>query len=64
MKYPATALLLAFLSFPPAFFGQSDAHHHADTLRAEQYGSVHFPISCSDQAQHSFERGVAMLHSL
>ena len=64
MKYQATGLLLAFLSFPPAVFGQSDAqHHHADTLRAEQYGSVHFPISCSDQAQHSFERGVAMLHS-
>src|SRR3977135_999035 len=64
MKYQATGLLLAFLSFPPAVFGQSDAqHHHADTLRAEQYGSVHFPISCSDQAQHSFERGMAMLHS-
>jgi len=64
MKYQATGLLLTFLSFPPAVFGQSDAqHHHADTLRAEQYGSVHFPISCSDQAQHSFERGMAMLHS-
>jgi len=64
MKYQVTGLLLAFLSFPPAVFGQSDAqHHHADTLRAEQYGSVHFPISCSDQAQRSFERGVAMLHS-
>jgi len=63
MKYPQTGLLLAFLSFPPAVFGQSDAHHHADTLRAEQYGSVHFPISCSGQVQQSFERGVAMLHS-
>ena len=64
MKYPATGLLLAFLSFPRAVFGQSDAqHHHADTLRAEQYGSVHFPISCSGQVQQSFERGVAMLHS-
>src|SRR5712692_8759608 len=64
MKYPATGLLLAFLSFPPAVFGQSEEqHHHADTVRAEQYGSVHLPISCSDQAQHSFERGVAMLHS-
>jgi len=64
MKYQATGFLLAFLCFPPAVFGQSDAqHHHADTLRAEQYGSVHFPISCSDEAQHSFERGVAMLHS-
>ena len=64
MKYPATGLLLAFLSFPPAVFGQSEEqHHHADTVRAEQYGSVHFPISCSGQVQQSFERGVAMLHS-
>src|SRR5260370_37643270 len=64
MKYEATGLLLAFLSFPPAVFGQSHAqHHHMDTVRAEQYGRVRFPISCSDQAQHSFERGVAMLHS-
>src|SRR3979409_1909153 len=64
MKYQATGLLLAFLSFPPAVFGQSDAqHHHADTLRAEQYGSVHFPISGWGQSQHSFERGMAMLHS-
>ena len=64
MNYPATGLLLAFLSFPPAVFGQSEEqHHHADTVRAEQYGSVHFPISCSGQVQQSFERGVAMLHS-
>ena len=64
MNYQAIGLLLAILSFPPAVFGQSAVQHqHADTLGAEQYGSVHFPISCSDQAQHSFERGVAMLHS-
>src|SRR5882672_9046937 len=64
MKYSATVLLLAFLSFPPAVFGQSEEqHHHADTMRAEQYGSVHFPISCSGQVQQSFERGVAMLRS-
>ena len=64
MNYPATGLLLAFLSFPPAVFGQSEEqHHHADTVRAEQYGSVHFPISCSGQVQQNFERGVAMLHS-
>lgn len=64
MKHLATEFLLAFLSFQLAVFGQSDAQdHHADTLRAEQYGSVHFPISCSGGAQQSFERGVAMLHS-
>src|SRR3981081_278221 len=64
MKYQATGLLLAFLGCPPAVFGQSDAQPpHAAVLRADPDGSVQFPISCSDQAQHSFERGVAMLHS-
>ena len=64
MKHLATEFLLAFLSFQLAVFGQSDAHdHHADTLRAEQYGSVHFPIACSGQVQQGFERGMAMLHS-
>ena len=63
MKYPAAGLLLIFLSFPPAVSAQSDTHHHADNLRAEQYGSVDFPISCSGQVQKTFERGVAMLHS-
>jgi tetratricopeptide (TPR) repeat protein len=64
MKHLGTGLLLALLSFRPVVLGQSDAHHqHADTLRAEQYGTVFFPISCSSQAQKTFERGVAMLHS-
>jgi len=64
MKHLGTGLLLALLSFRPVVLGQSDAHHqHADTLRAEQYGTVFFPISCSSQAQKAFERGVAMLHS-
>jgi hypothetical protein len=63
MKYPATQLLLVFLTFPTAVFAQSDAHHHADTLGAEQYGSVHFPVACSNQVQETFDRGVALLHS-
>jgi len=64
MKHLGTGLLFALLCFRPAGLGQSDAHHqHADTLRAEQYGTVHFPISCSSQVQQSFERGVALLHS-
>jgi hypothetical protein len=29
----------------------------------EQFGEVHFPISCSPAAQQEFERAVAMLHS-
>src|SRR5271168_2232284 len=30
---------------------------------AENYGQVHFPISCSAQAQQQFEKALAMLHS-
>jgi len=30
---------------------------------SEQFGEVHFPISCSPAAQQQFEHGVAMLHS-
>ena len=64
MKHLGTGLLLALLSFRPVVLGQSYAHHqHADTLRAEQYGTVFFPISCSSQVQKTFERGVAVLHS-
>src|SRR5437660_4549724 len=64
MKHLGTGLLLALLSFRRVVLGQSYAHHqHADTLRAEQYGTVFFPISCSSQVQKTFERGVAVLHS-
>ncbi len=31
--------------------------------RPEELGRVHFPVSCKGQAQKSFERAVAMLHS-
>jgi hypothetical protein len=60
MKHLAAGLLLALLSLQPPVFGQSDAHHqHGGTPRAEQYDTVHFPISCSSQVQKIFERGVA-----
>src|SRR5215207_8285147 len=40
-------------------------HEHAILLStaAENYGRVHFPISCSPQAPERFDRAVAMLHS-
>jgi hypothetical protein len=36
---------------------------HAGHSAREHFGSVHFPISCSQDAQRQFDRAVAMLHS-
>jgi hypothetical protein len=36
---------------------------HAGHSGREHYGSVHFPISCSQDAQRQFDRAVAILHS-
>jgi hypothetical protein len=36
---------------------------HGDHSTPEHFGSVHFPISCSQDAQRQFDRAVAMLHS-
>jgi hypothetical protein len=36
---------------------------HAGHSAGEHFGSVHFPISCSQDAQRQFDRAVAMLHS-
>lgn len=36
---------------------------HADHSAGEHFGSLHFPISCSQDAQRQFDRAVAILHS-
>jgi hypothetical protein len=36
---------------------------HPALAAEEQFGEVHFPISCGEDAQRQFERGVAMVHS-
>jgi hypothetical protein len=36
---------------------------HAGHSTGEHFGSVHFPVSCSADAQQQFDRAVAMLHS-
>jgi hypothetical protein len=36
---------------------------HAGHSAREHFGSVHFPISCSQDAQRQFDRAVAILHS-
>ena len=41
----------------------ADEGHHHEALTQEQLGTVHFPVSCSAEAQKTFEKGVALLHS-
>jgi hypothetical protein len=38
-------------------------NEHADHSAGEHFGSVHIPISCSQDAQRQFDRAVAILHS-
>ena len=47
-----------------AFCGTAigDEGHHEDLTQA-QLGLVHFPVSCTPEAQKTFEKGVALLHS-
>ena len=42
--------------------GADEGHHHEE-LTQEQLGTVHFPVSCTPEAQKTFEKGVALLHS-
>jgi tetratricopeptide (TPR) repeat protein len=57
------SLLLAFsLLMAANTFADDQGHHHED-LTAGQLGTVHFPTSCTESVQKSFERGVALLHS-
>lgn len=50
------ATAFSCLAFP------DDDHHHEE-LTLDQLGTVHFPVSCTPEAQKSFENGVALLHS-
>ena len=55
------ALLLGFASCPQVTLAQ--AAITATEAAPEHLGKVHFPTSCSPQAQPAFEKGVALLHS-
>ena len=46
-----------------SFFAVADEGHHHEELTQEQLGTVHFPVSCTADAQKSFQKGVALLHS-
>jgi len=54
-----TSLMVAGL----CFFAVADEGQHHEELTQEQLGTVHFPVSCAPEAQKSFEKGVALLHS-
>ena len=41
----------------------ADEVHHQEELTQDELGTVHFPVSCSADAQKTFEKGVALLHS-
>jgi len=54
------AAMCAVVTFSvPAF---ADDEHHHDMMES-QLGTVHFPVSCKPEAQKTFEKGVALLHS-
>jgi tetratricopeptide (TPR) repeat protein len=42
--------------------GADEGHHHEGPA-LDQLGTVHFPVSCTPDAQRTFEKGVALLHS-
>src|SRR5277367_692947 len=50
---------IAALSVPAL---ADEGHDHHDMMES-QLGTVHFPVSCKPEAQKTFEKGVALLHS-
>jgi len=57
--------LIWILCIAVAFSGLAfaDEDHHHEELTPRQLGTVHFPVSCTAEAQKTFEKGVALLHS-
>src|SRR6202171_4913474 len=57
--------LIWVLCVAAAFSGAAvaDEGRHHEELTQEQLGTVHFPVSCTPEAQKTFEKGVALLHS-
>lgn len=49
-------------AFSTAAAADDEGHHHEELTQA-QLGTVHFPVSCTPEAQKTFEKGVALLHS-
>src|SRR5271155_2754827 len=41
----------------------ADEGHHHEEIALGQLGTVHFRVSCTPEAQKTFAKGVALLHS-
>jgi tetratricopeptide (TPR) repeat protein len=54
---------VACLAAALSCFAAADEGHHHEELTQDQLGTVHFPVSCTPEAQKTFEKGVALLHS-
>ena len=59
--YKLVLILSIAVAFPVS--AAADEGHHHEELTQDQLGTVHFPVSCSPDAQKSSEKGVALLHS-
>jgi tetratricopeptide (TPR) repeat protein len=57
--------LIWILCIATAFSGAAlaDNDHHHEDMSLDQLGTVHFPVSCNPEAQKTFEKGVALMHS-
>jgi tetratricopeptide (TPR) repeat protein len=57
--------LIWILCIAVAFSGVAfaDEDHHHEELTQQQLGTVHFSVSCTPDAEKTFEKGVALLHS-
>ena len=62
MKWPPWVALLLATFVVPACWAHDDAPAQAPA-KAERYGTVHFPVSCTAAAQKQFDLAVTMLHS-
>jgi len=61
MKNLSIFLVVSLLCAIPVFANDQGDQH--EDLTSEQLGTVHFPTTCTEGVQKSFERGVALLHS-
>ena len=54
--------LIWILCIATAFSGAvlADDDHHHEGMSLDQLGTVHFPVSCTPEAQKTFEKGVAL----
>jgi tetratricopeptide (TPR) repeat protein len=61
-RWALAALLFAFFSCSPGSHAAADSSPRLQTAEA-QVGNVNFPTNCSNAAQTTMERGLALLHS-